>query len=548
MANELTIKLNADVSQALRNVSRLRDENGRFIAQSRNPAAMGVKGPLSLPSMRPATSGIAAMSSGLDGVGSKFMSIAKWGTVALAGAVAVGAAAATTQIIKLGVQAEQTRMSFQTMLGSAAKGNAMLGMLNQFANVTPFSNSEVIAAGKTLLSFGVSAGNVKGILKTVGDVSAGTGKSFTELSSIFGKVFAKGKADSETLNQMSEAGIPIVKTLGAMYNKSGAEIYKMAENGQLSAAVIQQAFQKMTGDGGVFSNMMAKQSETVGGLWSTVTGQLELFAATLGESVTPLLKSGLQYIMGWVDELAAMSQDGRAVEYLAMIGITGVQAIGNMMKWFNRFYEYGTAVFNLLGRIVKIEFEIIQGVIATAFGTIVTVGLNSINALIAAANKIPGVDIKMVDKPQWLEQINQWAKLSAAEVQKEVGAITSGKDFKDAGNNIDRKNAEIDKGMSTAEGFISNWQSKAQEELIRRKLDEKKYEKELNGPGTDITAAAAPGKKTPAEKIQIDELTRVGGYNYNFGANSIKSIDVERNSLLRQIRDKLDKQPETTLA
>ncbi len=530
MANELTIKLNADVMSALRNVAAVKSELGGF-------GAAAVKG----------TPGLTALRSGLDSVGGKLGTLAKWGTLALSGAIVAGAIMAGSQIVKLGTQAEQTRMAFQTMLGSASKGNAMLGMLNQFANVTPFSNNEVIAAGKTLLSFGVAAGNVKGILKTVGDVSAGTGKSFTELSSIFGKVFAKGKADSETLNQMSEAGIPIVKTLGEMYGKNGREIYKMAENGELSAASIQQAFQKMTGEGGVFANMMEKQSQTVGGLWSTVTGQLELFAATIGESVTPLLKVGLQYIMGWVDELAAMAQDGRAIQYLSMIGMTGVGAIGNLIKWWNRFYEYGGAVFSTLGRVVKIAFESIQAVIAGAFVMIVDNGIASVNALIAAANKIPGINISLVESPEWVEQTRMWAKLSAEEVKKEFDTVAAGKDFTDAGKNVDRKNAAVDESMSKADSFIMDFQAKAQDELIRRKLDEKKYEKELNGVGDQPGATDALKKdKVKSEKIQVDDLTRIG--LYNFGSSPIKSIDVERNNLLRQIRDKLGTNTETVLA
>lgn len=530
MANELTIKLNADVMSALRNVAAVKSELGGF-----GPAA--VKG----------GPGLTALRSGLDSVGGKLGTLAKWGTLALAGAVAAGAVYAGSQIVKLGAQAEQTRMSFQTMLGSVSKGNAMLGMLNQFANVTPFSNNEVIAAGKTLLSFGVSAGNVKGILKTVGDVSSGTGKSFTELASIFGKVFAKGKADSETLNQMSEAGIPIVKILGQMYNKTGAEVYKMAENGQLSAASIQQAFQKMTGEGGVFANMMEKQSQTLGGLWSTVTGQLELFASTIGESVTPLLKVGLQYIMGWVDELAAMAQDGRAIEYLSMIGMTGVGAIGNLIKMWNRFYEYGNAVFSTLGRVVKIVFEGIQFIIADRFAGILETGLAAVNGLIAAADKIPGVNIDLVKTPDWVEKTRMWAKLSAEEAKKEFNAVATGKDFTAAGANVDRKNAEVDAGVNKASSFITDWQAKAQDELIRRKLDEKKYAAELNGPGDQIKADEInKGDKIKSEKIQVDDLTRIG--LYNFGSSPIKSIDVERNNLLRQIRDKLDAKQETVLA
>ena len=96
------------------------------------------------------------------------------------------------KIQQLGAGLEMTRMGFQTMLGDAEKGNAMLAKLNEFANFTPFSNEEIIQSGKTLLAYGVPAGNIEGLLKRLGDASAGSGKKIAELAPIFGKVFAKG--------------------------------------------------------------------------------------------------------------------------------------------------------------------------------------------------------------------------------------------------------------------------------------------------------------------------------------------------------------------
>ena len=50
-------------------------------------------------------------------------------------------------IANLGIEMEQTKVAFSTFLGSAEKANAVIKELNEFSNVTPFTNDQVIKAG-----------------------------------------------------------------------------------------------------------------------------------------------------------------------------------------------------------------------------------------------------------------------------------------------------------------------------------------------------------------------------------------------------------------
>ena len=162
------------------------------------------------------------------------------------------------------------------MLGDVKRGDAMVAQLNEFANYTPFSNEEIIKSGKTLLAFGIPAAKTRDSLKMIGDVSAGSGKKIEELSAIYGKVQAKGKADTEALNQMVEAGIPIIDVLGKQYKKTGAEIYAMASRSEITAQSISQAFASMTSEGGTYAGMMEKQSNITVGLWVCHQGTARL--------------------------------------------------------------------------------------------------------------------------------------------------------------------------------------------------------------------------------------------------------------------------------
>jgi hypothetical protein len=300
---------------------------------------------------------------------------------------------------------------------------------------------------------------------------------------------------------------------------------------------MQEAFQKMTGEGGIFADMMAKQSETVGGLWSTVTGKLQFFGATIGEQVMPLLKVGLKYIMGWVDELLAMAQDGRAIQYMATLGMTGVIAIGNILKTLNSLREYGAYVWQTLGRLGSIEAESMQVIMTGAIVAIVDGALAGINFIIKAINEIPGIDIGTVESPEFIENMRKWRDMSADQVKADVKGLIGG-DLDAANKKIAAKNDAIDKKVGAMTAKIGKWQADTQATLAKRKLDEKKYEGELKGGklSSAIVKAGEKAKKAKVkkpQKIKFDNLTKMG--MYNFGPSKIKSVDIERNSLLKQI-------------
>ena len=244
-----------------------------------------------------ATRGLRSVYSGLNNIVVKATSLKGINFAGLIGVATAGAGITGIgmKIQQLGAGLEMTRMGFQTMLGDAEKGNAMLAKLNEFANFTPFSNEEIIQSGKTLLAYGVPAGNVEGLLKRLGDASAGSGKKIAELAPIFGKVFAKGRADTEALYMMTDASIPIIDALGKMYGKSNGEILKMAESGQITAGDIDKAFTQMTSSGGIFANLMEKQSKTSIGLWSTITGQISAAAMNIGERMPSLRFFGVNF-------------------------------------------------------------------------------------------------------------------------------------------------------------------------------------------------------------------------------------------------------------
>lgn len=196
---------------------------------------------------------------------------------------------AIKNIANLGIEMEQTRVAFSTFLGDAEKANEVIKDLNDFSNVTPFRNDEVIAAGKSLLAFGTPVEKLKEQLKSIGDISAGTGKNFNELTTIYGKAQIAGTLYAEDINQLVEAGIPIISEFAKQLGVNESQIKKMASQGKIGFGELQTAFKNLTSDGGTFFNLMEKQSKTVGGQLSTLKGKLGDVGVTMGEALLPVM-------------------------------------------------------------------------------------------------------------------------------------------------------------------------------------------------------------------------------------------------------------------
>jgi len=111
---------------------------------------------------------------------------ASLGRLAAVAGTALGALAIGSQVrdaTRLAAQYEQLRVSFTTFLGSAERANQVLEQLNEFSLATPFTPDQVNNAARALLAFGVEADELEPSLKAIGDISAGVGKDFNELTS-----------------------------------------------------------------------------------------------------------------------------------------------------------------------------------------------------------------------------------------------------------------------------------------------------------------------------------------------------------------------------
>lgn len=211
------------------------------------------------------------------------------------GALIAGAGMLGREIYQLGAGMEQTRVSFGVFMGDQQKANTLIAQMQAFGKVTPYETTELLNSSRLLLSAGIEATKIPSYMKAIGDVASGTNVPIEEMSQIFMKVTNKGKMMAEELNQFSERGVPLMAELAKMYGVSRAEVFKLAETGAITSDVMNQAFTNMTADGGIFHDMMQKQSQTTAGKMSTFVDNLKILGLKLADMLLPAINAFIDF-------------------------------------------------------------------------------------------------------------------------------------------------------------------------------------------------------------------------------------------------------------
>lgn len=225
------------------------------------------------------------------------------------------------QSISLAAGIEQIGISFEVLIGDAEKARKTLGLLQQFANVTPFAQDKVIDAGKRLLAMGITVDQLIPTLNTLGNVSAASGKDLSELSTIFGQVKIAGRLTGQDLMQFTNAGIPLISELAKSLKQPESAIKEMVEAGKIGFGDVARALDALGGTSGRWGTMMERQSQTLAGRWSTFVDGFKIKLMEFGQAISTAidLKGVLAQLTEWVS--AWQSARDTALSVFEGIGI-----------------------------------------------------------------------------------------------------------------------------------------------------------------------------------------------------------------------------------
>ena len=199
-------------------------------------------------------------------------------------------------VIKVRGEIESLEISFETLLGSKDKANELLGAIREFAVNTPMTMNSLASGAQTLLGFGIEAEKVMPILQQIGDISMGDAQKFNSLTLAFAQASSAGKLAGQDFLQMVNAGFNPLNEMAKMTGKSFSQLKKEMEEGQISTKMLESAFEHATAEGGMFHDMLGKQSQGIQGALSNLQGAWDEMLNDIGSKQQSIFVDGVNLL------------------------------------------------------------------------------------------------------------------------------------------------------------------------------------------------------------------------------------------------------------
>jgi len=211
--------------------------------------------------------------------------------------------------VQLSQQIQAAKKSFEAFTGSAAEADKIVNNLIATGQKKFIPTDEILEAGKALLAFGENADNLPDVLGRIADVSAATGKNFNELTTIYGKARASGVLYAEDINQLVDAGIPIIQEFASQMGVSNDQVKKLASEGKISFEELQLAMFNLTAEGGKFAGQAEVQSSSVAGAWKKLVSTVQPAIETVGDAISSFVQGALEGLTSVIQEGINMFSD-----------------------------------------------------------------------------------------------------------------------------------------------------------------------------------------------------------------------------------------------
>lgn len=309
------------------------------------------------------TSGISSAMAGLSKFGLAVDGVQKGMAIARAGMDALA------KPVQLAAEFEATQMAIRTIVGDLKVADALMAQVEKYADTTSFEFPELASTVKMLLGMGTAAGDIMGELRMMGDLAAGLNQPIESFALVWGQARASVQLMGGDMMQLNSKGVSAYKEIAEYLNLTVQETKKLGEAGQLEFPLLQEAFRRLTSEGGKFHDMTAKQSRTTLGLWSTLNDGVNRLYRQLGTPINDVLRP----LMAEINEkhLPELSKKFaitlEAMKAAASKGKLG-EFIGDSVKLgLIKAAQFGQGVFEWLPKVLETGLSNVAGVFTGEF-------------------------------------------------------------------------------------------------------------------------------------------------------------------------------------
>lgn len=283
----------------------------------------------------------------------------KWGAsiIGLTGGLGAGGA------IKMGMETSISLEAYRTMLETATKDFEKTNKLMKNAELlsisTPFSPEEVIQATATLESYGIDS---EKWLAMIADAAGATNTTMEQATEAIKDILSKNEFESmENLGVSKEM---IIEAAEKKYGKNKVFNKQGQVKDQEKLQIVLEEIMVSKFDGGA-----EKLSQTVRGLWSTITGSVNMGLAKILGMENGLIKTGsildiIKQKMALLrDILIKWEEDGTLDNLAKEVTIVFTEIANSIMSAYN-FIKENHEVIIALTKFLGIIYILTKGVFA----------------------------------------------------------------------------------------------------------------------------------------------------------------------------------------
>lgn len=261
---------------------------------------------------------------------------------------------------------EQIEVAFETIIGDVKLAQKKIGELRKFAEKTPFTISGVFLAAKQLLSVKIATDDLLPTMKSLGDVAAGVSVPLFQIVKNFGQIKTQGKLTSRELLDFNRAGIPLIDELTKVLGVNENQISSLVTAGKVSFDDVVQAFKNMSSEGGIFFNLMDKQSKTLGGIFNNIQDNLQNLVIDIGKAgLLGAMKKFLNDILSALNINRKELLEGTASVVKTILGFT--KDLISLFKVFKNLLKPVIRIFGGWAKAIKLVTKAIVLLISLKF-------------------------------------------------------------------------------------------------------------------------------------------------------------------------------------
>lgn len=234
---------------------------------------------------------------------------------------------------------------FTTGANKAAKAQAFLRTMNEFAARTPFSTTEAIGLSKYMQAVGVAMGTTKSFLQVITDTAAATGATEENLQRIvfgLGQMMTKGRLANEEIRQLANANIPIYEILQEELGLTGKQISQIGKN-WVSADIAVTAI--LTGLEKRYQGASDRIAQTVTGMTDTILDNAKIIGQVTFGSFYDRLSEGMGTLRDTLDLWRAIASEG---VYINKAGKVVSEAVAASSREIESYYAGSAGLFNYI--------------------------------------------------------------------------------------------------------------------------------------------------------------------------------------------------------